>query len=191
MACVVIDAGAAAVRVGWAGDDGPMEVLEGGTSLKAALEALEAEPSEVAVVLSEAPGAPAAERAASAAALFSLGVPCLYISSAPLLALLHTGMDTGVAIDVGATATSILPLFDGHPILGAAARVPLGGSHLPDRTSCDGLFDVDADVAGAVLGVHDALLPLEEISSRTEASATALAAFIRSQRRYYSDIRCS
>ena len=121
---VVVDAGAREVRAGWAGDDGPAECLPGGTDMREALEALEALPAEVAVVLSERPGASATEREAAAAALFRLGVGRLYISAAPLLALHHVGMETGVLVDVGEHTTTILPLLHGFPLLDAATTVP-------------------------------------------------------------------
>lgn len=157
---IVFDAGSREFRAGFSGEDGPVECLPASTTFAAALEALEVEAEEVAIVISEKPGTSAETREATAQALFSLGVPELYISVAPLLAIYHTGVETGVAVDVGEKLTTILPLLCGHALVDVGVTVPLGGAHLPDsRDDCSGLFEPDACVAAAgAVGVHEAVL---------------------------------
>ena len=159
----VIDNGANEVRCGWAGDDGPAECLPGGTKIAALLEALEVEePSEQlgGIVLSERLGASASQREATAAALFKLGVPRVYISTAPLLTLYHLGADTGIVVDIGEHCTCIFPMYEGFPILDAATRVDLGGASLDGREACDGLFEAPDSYPGDApfVGVHEAIL---------------------------------
>ena len=115
---IVIDAGAREWRCGFSDDDGPAVVLPspppgGGfaawkTQLDEAFTALEADPTEHCVVLSERPGTSPAAREAMATTLFSdHGIAGLWMVAAPLLALFNSGRDTGVLVDIGERATYI------------------------------------------------------------------------------------
>ena len=125
---VVIDAGASEWFCGFDCDNGP-EVLvpapsvsgDVKTTLRGVLEKLEAAPSEHGVLISESAGTSEEEREGLAAALFSMGVPCVCIVAAPLLALYNTGFDTGVLVDVGENLAFIFPIFAGD---GRASEPP-------------------------------------------------------------------
>lgn len=148
---VVLDLGAAEWRCGFADDDGP-EYVQAGVPLgviawEAALldmldelEVSEA-PSEHALLLSEPPGTSESARMEVARVLFErVGIGSLLTVAAPLLALYSSSMDTGVLVDVGSRATSVLMIVDGRPVLDAATLLP----H-------DSAGDVDTDVSGHTL----------------------------------------
>ena len=151
---IVIDAGANGWRCGFSDDDGPAVVLPcppagGGfaawkSQVSKAFEALECDPTEHAIVLSERPGTSSAAREAMAAALFNdHSVAGLWIAATPLLALFNSGRDTGVLVDVGERATHILVVYDGHAVVETAVH-SLAGGHLPEGgadADCYGLFE--------------------------------------------------
>jgi len=90
-------------------------------------EQLEVEAGDCAVLLAEPAGASSAEREQVAQLLFGrLGVRALFVAPQPLLALYGTDHTTGIVVDVGERATSIWPVFEGHPVLGACVSLPLG-----------------------------------------------------------------
>ena len=154
---ILLDAGAREWRCGFSDEDGPAVILPGPSAgggfpawkekLSNAIEALEAEPPEQAVVLSEWPGTSTGAREAMANALFTdHGAAALWTVAGPLLALFNSGRDTAVLVDVGERATHILLVYDGHDVLEIGAAVhPLAGGHLPHpNASCHS----DADRRG-------------------------------------------
>ena len=192
---ILLDAGAREWRCGFSDEDGPAVILPGPSAgggfpawkekLSNAIEALEAEPPEQAVVLSERPGTSTGAREAMANALFTdHGAAALWTVAGPLLALFNSGRDTAVLVDVGERATHILLVYDGHDVLEVGAAVhPLAGGHLPNSggdASCDGLFDPsvldqeESNKTDATIGVHEAVLKcvsLADVSLRKELLA--------------------
>ena len=149
---VIIDAGSCQWLCGYDDDSGPGVVLPGGSDtpalLNTALKELDTEPSEVAILLSEYPGTLVSQRAKIAAELFACGVLAVHIAAAPRLALLHTGFDTGVLVDVGERSAFIVALYAGFDVFHAATVHPLAA-----RAEGDG-----PDERDHVAGVREALL---------------------------------
>ena len=197
---LLIDAGTREWRCGFSDEDGPgiiLPVPPGGgfelwkQQLAKAFEALEATPSEHAVVLSERPGTSAAAREAMAGAIFGdHGAAALWLCASPLFSIFNASRDTGVVVDVGERATYIVMYYEGHPVLDEAAVHSLAGGHLPEGgadASCDGLFEPSllsssapeavgrAPIAtGAAFGVHEAItrtVALADVSLRSDLYA--------------------
>ena len=180
---VVFDLGAREWRCGWAGDDGPAVVVAPPgvasreavkSAIMSAFDELEAEADEHAILISERPGTQVSEREAMAKLLFDLGVQAFYASACPFLTLYHTGMDTGVVLDVGERSTHVYLIYEGYSVLDAATVVAVGGSVLPDGESgpasacSDGLFEPPPSAAPkptpsqppprSSVGVHEAVV---------------------------------
>ena len=130
--CLAIDAGSYQWRIGWTGGEEINAIIDASaqSDLASAFAEVEAAPDEHAVLLSEPAGTSASERIRAVSALFGMGVQALYVSATPLLPLYHFGIDTGIIVDIGERTTTICPVFEGHPVLGAAAILELGGWHL-------------------------------------------------------------
>ena len=134
---LLFDAGACQWRCGRAEEQGPDVVLPGVAAgdteawqhqFKAALEQLEADPTECALILSEPPATTAAQRAERASFLFALGLQSVHFAAAPLLAIYDAGFDTGMVVDVGLRAAYIYALVDGLSVLEKATVVRLPSS---------------------------------------------------------------
>ena len=134
---LLFDTGACQWRCGRAEEQGPDVVLPGVAAgdteawqhqFKAALEQLEADPNECALILSEPPATTAAQRAERASFLFALGLQSVHFAAAPLLAIYDAGFDTGMVVDVGLRAAYIYALVDGLSVLEKATVVRLPSS---------------------------------------------------------------
>ena len=121
---LLFDTGACQWRCGRAEEQGPDVVLPGVAAgdteawqrqIKAAIEQLEADPAECALILSEPPATTAAQRAERADFLFALGLQSVHFAAAPLLAIYDAGFDTGMVVDVGQHAAYIYAIVDGCP----------------------------------------------------------------------------
>ena len=136
--------------------------------VKAAIEQLEAEPSECALILSEPPATTAAQRAERADFLFGLGLQSLHFAAAPLLAIYDAGFDTGMVVDVGQRAAYIYGLVDGLSVLEAATVVPLPASG-EERTwpECEDHLPLLLDALVRTLGLIDTSLRAQLLSSLT------------------------
>ena len=119
---LLFDTGACQWRCGRAEEQGPDVVLPGVAAgdteawqrqIKAAIEQLEADPAECALILSEPPATTAAQRAERADFLFALGLQSVHFAAAPLLAIYDAGFDTGMLVDVGQHAAYIYAIVDG------------------------------------------------------------------------------
>ena len=139
---IMVDAGESLWKIGWAGGEGPEVMLPRQPELSLAamwrsvFDTLEVEPSEHAVLASEAVGSPSATREAVAAAVFELGVQYLAIAPTPMLSLYHLDIDTGLVVDIGERAAIVWPVCDGYPVLAAATVLPhLGGAQLTARVA--------------------------------------------------------
>ena len=62
----------------------------------------------------------------------TFNVPCLYVSSQAVLALLASGRCTGVVLDSGEGVSHTVPIFEGYAIPHAINKVLLAGSNLTD-----------------------------------------------------------
>lgn len=126
---LIIDAAAHEWCCGWAESNGPDVVLPGvsfgdrdawSAAMAEVFEKMEAEPSEIAVLLCEPPGVTAADREHVAATLFGVHRVCaLHVAAAPVLALYNTGF-TGIVVDVGEESASIHVIYDGAAVLETA-----------------------------------------------------------------------
>ena len=134
---LLFDTGACQWRCGRAEEQGPDVVLPGVAAgdteawqhqFKAALEQLEADPAECALILSEPPATTAAQRTERASFLFALGLQSVHFAAAPLLAIYDAGFDTGMVVDVGLRAAYIYALVDGLSVLEKATVVRLPSS---------------------------------------------------------------
>lgn len=59
--------------------------------------------------------------------------PLLYVALPPVLALYSSGRTTGLAVDVGDTVTTAVPIVEGHCDAHAIRRMELGGRDVTDR----------------------------------------------------------
>lgn len=81
----------------------------------------------------ERPGITLAERKAFMGILFeAFGTPAFMPVPEPTLAMLASGRTSGLALCSGASATYIVPVYEGHALMHAATRFPLAGSHVTD-----------------------------------------------------------
>lgn len=121
---LLFDTGACQWRCGRAEEQGPDVVLPGVAAgdteawqhqIKTAIEQLEADPTECALILSEPPATTAAQRTERAGFLFALGLQSVHFAAAPVLAIYDAGFDTGLLVDVGQRAAYIYAIADGWP----------------------------------------------------------------------------
>ena len=119
---LLFDTGECQWRCGRAEEQGPDVVLPGVAAghmqawqrqIKVAIEQLEADPTECALILSEPPATTAAQRDERANFLFELGLQSVHFAAAPVLAIYDAGFDTGIVVDVGHRAAYIYAIADG------------------------------------------------------------------------------
>jgi hypothetical protein len=101
---LLFDPGVSQWRCGRAEEEGPDVILPGvpeddheawQRQVRAGIEALEAEPTECAMIMSEPPATTPAQRAARAAFLFGLGLRAVHFAAGLVLAMYDVGLDTG------------------------------------------------------------------------------------------------
>ncbi|XP_042563657.1 actin-3-like [Clupea harengus] len=86
-------------------------------------------PQEHAVLATDSPLAPPAQRQRLAELLFEqFGVPALYLSHRPVLSLYSYGLVTGLLVDSGSSATRVCPVYSGYCLPHANYSMPLGGA---------------------------------------------------------------
>ena len=141
---VVCDHGSVERRLGWAGSEEISACLPAGLAAEsfwhAAFDSLEADPAEHALLLTEPPGTTPEERDTTARLLCGprFGVRALCTVAAPLLPLYHYSMDTGLVLDLGESAATLFPVYDGHGLVdGAVVLAHLGASALGARCGDD------------------------------------------------------
>jgi len=159
MAIYCIDAGAATTRIALAGEDAPRVRVPSARGDDDGLPQTPTSPSRglapdwaaaeevwLAALAAAAPTVDveaivitkpllAPERTTRRLRKFALRIaPRVWVCEAPTLALLGAGLDTGVAVDVGATAARAVPVVDGRAVPHAArAAARLGGDALDAR----------------------------------------------------------
>ena len=102
---LLFDPGASQWRCGRAEEEGPDVILPGvpdgdheawQRQVRAGIEALEAEPTECAMIMSEPPATTPAQRAVRAAFLFGLGLRSVHFAAGLVLAMYDVSLDTGM-----------------------------------------------------------------------------------------------
>ena len=164
---LLFDPGVSQWRCGRAEEEGPDVILPGipegdhvawQQQVRAGIEALEADPTECAMIMSEPPATTAAQRAERAAFLFELGLQAVHFAAGLVLAMYDVSFDTGMIIDVGESAAYLFAICDGLSVLEAATRHPLttpGGA----EGGAEAGAEAEAEAGAAQLpGVIDAIV---------------------------------
>ena len=136
---LVVDAGSAEWRAGFATDDGPSALFApSGTAgllseqnWRTVFTELEVEAEGHAILLSERPGTPPKLREQLAQLLFDkFRVRALLFVPSTLLTLYAMDCVTGVVVDIGEDATVIQCIYEGTDLLGSAMLNEFGGGLL-------------------------------------------------------------
>jgi actin len=90
-------------------------------------------PADQAVLVTEAPLNPKANREKVAEVVFeSLGVPAMQLQIQAVLSLYSGGRNDGLVFDSGDGVSHIVPVFDGHTVPSSIRRIDIAGRHLTD-----------------------------------------------------------
>jgi actin-related protein len=90
-------------------------------------------PEEHAVLLTEPPLNPRANRERATATMFeTFGVRAVFVATAARLALYASGRTTGVVVECGDGASHTVPFYEGYMIPHAVRRLDVGGRDLTD-----------------------------------------------------------
>eukprot|EP01125_Pyxidicula_operculata_P019969 TRINITY_DN7271_c0_g2_i1.p1 TRINITY_DN7271_c0_g2~~TRINITY_DN7271_c0_g2_i1.p1 ORF type:complete len:1174 (-),score=286.61 TRINITY_DN7271_c0_g2_i1:74-3595(-) len=90
-------------------------------------------PEESVVIMTEPLGNPSANREKMVQILFeTFSVPACYIASQEVYALYSYGRTTGVVVNIGDTI-SVVPIYEGVPVVHAVRKLPFGASNLTDH----------------------------------------------------------
>lgn len=124
--------------------------------------ALRVAPEEHAVLATEAPRSQSAARERITQIHFeTFNVPAFYLATPALLALFASGRTTGVVVDLGAGATHIVPIVEGHPLTHAILRMDFAGHALDEylvRMLSERGYSFDTTAArGAVRDIKESL----------------------------------
>jgi len=87
---------------------------------------LQTDPKGKRVVLADSPLQPLWFKQLIAQSLFELAVQSITVLPSPLLAVFASGKDAGLVVDSGFTETSVVPIFDGRPIMSSLTSAPVG-----------------------------------------------------------------
>ncbi|MFX1537642.1 MAG: actin, cytoplasmic 2 [Promethearchaeota archaeon] len=94
---------------------------------------LRVNPSEHAVLLTEAPLNPERNRVKMAEIFFeTFNVPAMYVSMQAVLSLYASGRTTGLVVDVGDGVMHIVPIYEGFAVTHAIERVDIAGRDITD-----------------------------------------------------------
>lgn len=94
---------------------------------------LKTDPTEQAVLLTEAPLNPTKNREAMIEVFFEkFKVPAFYVFTQAVLALYASGRTTGLVVDSGDGVTHVVVVYDGYSIKHATARVDVAGRNLTE-----------------------------------------------------------
>ncbi|KAJ3088322.1 hypothetical protein HK102_009040 [Quaeritorhiza haematococci] len=92
------------------------------------------DPKQRKVILCENPLLPVAVKKVIIKVLFeNLQVPSITFIPTHLLSLLSMGRNTGLVVDCGYLETSVLPIFDGRPLIHKIQTIPLAGQAVTNR----------------------------------------------------------
>ncbi|KAK0062931.1 actin gamma [Biomphalaria pfeifferi] len=96
-------------------------------------DALSVDPSKHPVLMSEALNNSSFNREKTAQILFEkFQIPSLFMTNQAVLSLYHAGRVTGTIVDIGAGATSVVPIYEGFNIGEASVKVDLAGSDITE-----------------------------------------------------------
>ncbi|XP_013077417.2 uncharacterized protein LOC106063566 [Biomphalaria glabrata] len=94
---------------------------------------LSVDPSKHPVLMSEALNNSSFNREKTAQILFEkFQIPSLFMTNQAVLSLYHAGRVTGTIVDIGAGATSVVPIYEGFNIGEASVKVDLAGSDITE-----------------------------------------------------------
>lgn len=109
---------------------------------------LQVKPEEHAVLLTEGPFNPIANREKTTQVIFeTFDSPAMYLALAPVLALYASGRKSGVTLDSGHGSTNSVPIHEGFAVVKNILRVDLGGEYLTDYLKTS-LVEKDDSLAG-------------------------------------------
>ncbi|KAJ3329631.1 hypothetical protein HDU76_007528, partial [Blyttiomyces sp. JEL0837] len=92
------------------------------------------DPKQRKVIICESPLMPLPIKQMIASILFDiLQVPSITFVPSTLLALLTTGKNTGLVVDCGHLETTVVPIYDGRPLIHMIHTVPLAGNAVTGR----------------------------------------------------------
>lgn len=88
-------------------------------------------PKEHPVLLTEAVTNPKSNREIMAQIMFeTFEVPALYIAKQPVLSVLSSGCDTGIAVEIGDGLTQVTPVYEGYALHGLSNTTEFAGSDI-------------------------------------------------------------
>nr|XP_006637939.1 PREDICTED: actin-like [Lepisosteus oculatus] len=94
---------------------------------------LKCDSREMAVLMTECPGSPAAQREKMCALMFEeFNVPAFYVAVQAVLALFSTGRITGCVLDIGDGVSHAVPVYEGYCLPHAALRLDLAGRDITE-----------------------------------------------------------
>ncbi len=149
---IVIDAGSGSVRAGLTSDDAPRitipSIIDGHhvmphgivtswdrwtTLMRQTFKALDVDPAGRAVILSEPPLNPKANREAMVRIMFEeFGIGSMYIAIDTVLAIFQSGRTTGIVLNIGDGVSHTVPIYEGYALPHAIIRLDLAGRDLDD-----------------------------------------------------------
>ncbi|KAJ3044898.1 hypothetical protein HDV00_000180 [Rhizophlyctis rosea] len=92
------------------------------------------DPKQRKVIICESPLLPLPIKKIIASVLFeTLQVPSITFIPSHLLALLTVGKTTGLVVDCGYLETTVLPVYDGRPLIANVQSIPLAGEAMTSR----------------------------------------------------------
>ena len=166
---IVVNCGAASWVAGFADEGGPTLVLPSSTEWssleqlwRSTYDSLSVEPSSHPVLLTGSEATPGLAHQTMRFLFDELHVPAFCAMSAPLLALMASNRTTGVVLDVGESATRVIPFFEGHALLGGGLSTTLAGA------SCDALLARALDSQAAAGAPSHRPLSSEELKTLKE-----------------------
>merc|ERR1740121_956974 len=96
--------------------------------------ALETNPADHPILLTEPPLNPAANREKMTQMMFDIfGVPAIFIAITNVLALYSAGRSTGITVDSGESVTHICPVSEGYAVAHAIVSLKVAGREMTEH----------------------------------------------------------
>ena len=91
-------------------------------------------PEEHAIVVTDSPCSPRADRERLCQLLFeTFGARHVHLTTKPILALFSSGRTTGISVHVGDSGVTVLPVYEGFGLAHALHTSDIGGRHVTDQ----------------------------------------------------------